>query len=98
VGRTTRAGLHVAVLFPFSGTGLIIAARKTPFALAGRQFPNSHPGRGRLSPKEQFLLYRRGGRIIPVFHRVPHCNWPGQEGQEIDVGNAQQLRRTWNSS
>ncbi len=36
-------------------------------------------------PKDNFWNYQAWWSDKPVLHLVPHWNWPGQEGQEIDV-------------
>ena len=36
-------------------------------------------------PKDNFWYYRAWWTSEPVLHLLPHWNWPGREGQEIDV-------------
>ncbi len=36
-------------------------------------------------PKDNFWYYRSWWTSEPVLHLLPHWNWPGREGQEIDV-------------
>jgi beta-galactosidase len=36
-------------------------------------------------PKDIFYYYRSWWSSQPVIHLFPHWNWPGREGQEIDV-------------
>jgi beta-galactosidase len=36
-------------------------------------------------PKDIFYYYRSWWQSQPVLHLFPHWNWPGKEGQEIDV-------------
>lgn len=36
-------------------------------------------------PKDVFWYYRSFWQKEPVLHLLPHWNWPGKEGQEIDV-------------
>jgi beta-galactosidase len=36
-------------------------------------------------PKDNFWNYQAWWTEKPVLHLVPHWNWPGREGQEIDV-------------
>ena len=43
-------------------------------------------------PKDNFYYYQSWWTDQPVLHLLPHWNWPGKEGQEIDVRVLQQLR------
>jgi len=36
-------------------------------------------------PKDNFYYYQAWWSDHPVLHLLPHWNWPGKEGQEIDV-------------
>jgi beta-galactosidase len=36
-------------------------------------------------PKDSFYYYQSWWTDKPVLHLLPHWNWPGKEGQEIDV-------------
>ncbi len=36
-------------------------------------------------PKDIFYYYKSWWELQPVLHLFPHWNWPGREGQEIDV-------------
>ena len=36
-------------------------------------------------PKDNFWYYQAWWTARPVLHLLPHWNWPGREGQEIDV-------------
>jgi beta-galactosidase len=36
-------------------------------------------------PKDNFWYYQSWWTDSPVLHLLPHWNWPGKEGQEIDV-------------
>jgi beta-galactosidase len=36
-------------------------------------------------PKDNFYYYQAWWSNHPVLHLLPHWNWPGKEGQEIDV-------------
>ena len=36
-------------------------------------------------PKDNFYYYQSWWGNQPVLHLLPHWNWPGREGQEIDV-------------
>jgi beta-galactosidase len=36
-------------------------------------------------PKDNFWFYQAWWSDRPVLHLLPHWNWPGREGQEIDV-------------
>jgi beta-galactosidase len=36
-------------------------------------------------PKDNFYYYQAWWSDHPVLHLLPHWNWPGREGQEIDV-------------
>lgn len=36
-------------------------------------------------PKDNFYYYQSWWTDRPVLHLLPHWNWPGKEGQEIDV-------------
>jgi beta-galactosidase len=36
-------------------------------------------------PKDNFYYYKSWWTDPPVLHLLPHWNWPGREGQEIDV-------------
>ena len=36
-------------------------------------------------PKDNFWLYQSWWTEPPMVHLLPHWNWPGREGQEIDV-------------
>ena len=36
-------------------------------------------------PKDNFYYYQAWWTDKPVLHLVPHWNWPGKEGQDIDV-------------
>jgi len=36
-------------------------------------------------PKDEFYYYQAWWTEKPVLHLLPHWNWPGQEGQAIDV-------------
>jgi beta-galactosidase len=36
-------------------------------------------------PKDNFWYYQSWWTAGPVLHLLPHWNWPGREGQEIDV-------------
>ncbi len=45
-------------------------------------------------PKDTFYYYQAWWSGQPVLHLFPHWNWPGKEGQDIDVwchGNAEQV-------
>ena len=48
-------------------------------------------------PKDNFYYYQAWWSDHPVLHLLPHWNWPGKEGQEIDVGRTATARK-WNSS
>ena len=43
-------------------------------------------------PKDNFYYYQAWWSDQPVLHLLPHWNWPGKEGQEIDVALPEQLR------
>ena len=36
-------------------------------------------------PKDNFYYYQSVWTDVPMVHILPHWNWPGREGQEIDV-------------
>ena len=44
-------------------------------------------------PKDNFWYYQSWWTEQPVLHLLPHWNWAGREGQEIDVRASEQLRR-----
>ena len=43
-------------------------------------------------PKDIFYYYQSWWTTNTVLHLLPHWNWPGKEGQEIDVWCFQQLQ------
>ncbi len=50
-------------------------------------------------PKDLFWYYKSWWTSGPVLHLLPHWNWPGREGQSIDVWaftNASEVRLTLN--
>ena len=50
-------------------------------------------------PKDLFWYYKSWWTTAPVLHLLPHWNWPGREGQPIDVWaftNADEVRLTLN--
>ena len=48
-------------------------------------------------PKDNFYYYQAWWSDHPVLHLLPHWNWPGKEGQEIELG-CTAIARKWNSS
>ena len=68
----------------FVWTGFDYRGEPTPYKLALHQLPFRHPGHVRLSQGQLLLLPGLvGGK--PVLHLLPHWNWKGKEGKEIDV-------------
>ena len=69
---------------PSSGPASIIAANPPPSA-----GPTSTPHFGILDtcgfPKDVFYYYQSWWTDKVVLHLMPHWNWPGREGQDIDV-------------
>ena len=77
----------------FVWTGFDYRGEPTPY-----QWPciNSHFGIIDICgfPKDTFYYYKAWWRNEPMLHLFPHWNWPGREGQEIDVwchGNCDQV-------
>jgi beta-galactosidase len=68
----------------FQWTGLDYRGEPTPF-----WWPNTVSHFGILDlcgfPKDNFYYYRAWWKEGPSLHLFPHWNWPGQEGQPIDV-------------
>lgn len=68
----------------FVWTGFDYKGEPTPYA-----WPciNSHFGILDICgfPKDAYYYYRAWWSAEPVLHLFPHWNWPGKEGQEIDV-------------
>ena len=65
----------------------------TGFDYRGEPTPYSWPGIGSPTgildtcgfPKDNFYFYKVWWTDEPVLHILPHWNWPGKEGQEIEV-------------
>jgi beta-galactosidase len=74
---------------PFLAGGFVWAG----FDYGGEPSPNQWPGvssqYGNLDtcgfPKDSFYYYQSWWTEKPVLHIFPHWNWPGREGQEIEV-------------
>jgi len=68
----------------FFWTGFDYRGEPTPY-----EWPciNSHFGAIDMCgfPKDNFYYYQAWWSDKPVLHLLPHWNWPGKEGQEIDV-------------
>jgi beta-galactosidase len=68
----------------FAWTGFDYRGEPTPY-----QWPciNSHFGIVDMCgfPKDNFYYYQSWWTDKPVLHLLPHWNWPGKEGQTIDV-------------
>jgi beta-galactosidase len=68
----------------FAWTGFDYRGEPTPY-----NWPNvsSHFGIMDLCgfPKDNYFYYQAWWGANPVLHLFPHWNWPGKEGQEIDV-------------
>jgi beta-galactosidase len=68
----------------FAWTGFDYRGEPTPY-----NWPNvsSHFGIMDLCgfPKDNYFYYQAWWGADPVLHLFPHWNWPGKEGQEIDV-------------
>ena len=68
----------------FAWTGFDYRGEPTPYA-----WPciNSHFGIMDMCgfPKDNFYYYQAWWTDKPVLHLLPHWNWPGKEGQNIDV-------------
>jgi beta-galactosidase len=68
----------------FAWTGFDYRGEPTPY-----EWPciNSHFGIMDTCgfPKDNYFYYQAWWGSKPVLHLFPHWNWPGQEGQEIDV-------------
>jgi beta-galactosidase len=68
----------------FAWTGFDYRGEPTPY-----EWPciNSHFGIVDTCgfPKDNFFYYKAWWTDKPVLHLLPHWNWPGKEGQEIDV-------------
>jgi beta-galactosidase len=75
--RTYVAGL-------FEWTGFDYRGEETPFV-----WPAISSQFGILDvcgfPKDNFYYYQSWWSDHPVLHLLPHWNWPGKEGQDIDV-------------
>jgi beta-galactosidase len=73
---------YVAGLFQW--TGFDYRGEETPFG-----WPAISSQFGILDicgyPKDNFYYYKAWWSDHPVLHLLPHWNWPGREGQEIDV-------------
>jgi beta-galactosidase len=73
---------YVAGLFQW--TGFDYRGEETPFG-----WPAISSQFGILDtcgfPKDNFYYYQAWWSDQPVLHLFPHWNWPGQEGQDIDV-------------
>jgi beta-galactosidase len=73
---------YVAGLFQW--TGFDYRGEETPFG-----WPAISSQFGILDvcgfPKDNFYYYQAWWSDHPVLHLLPHWNWPGKEGQEIDV-------------
>jgi beta-galactosidase len=65
----------------------------TGFDYRGEPTPYSWPGIGSPTgildacgfPKDNFYFYKAWWTDEPVLHILPHWNWPGREGREIEV-------------
>jgi len=65
----------------------------TGFDYRGEPTPYSWPGIGSPTgildscgfPKDNFYFYKAWWTDEPVLHILPHWNWPGKEGREIEV-------------
>jgi beta-galactosidase len=68
----------------FVWTGLDYRGEPTPY---GWPCINSHFGILDTCgfPKDNFWYYQSWWTSRPVLHLLPHWNWPGKEGQDIDV-------------
>jgi len=68
----------------FAWTGFDYRGEPTPY---GWPCINSHFGIMDMCgfPKDNFFYYQAWWGSIPVLHLFPHWNWPGKEGQEIEV-------------
>lgn len=68
----------------FVWTGFDYKGEPTPF---GWPCVNSHFGILDICgfPKDSYYYYQAWWTDKPVLHIFPHWNWPGKEGQEIDV-------------
>ncbi len=68
----------------FAWTGLDYRGEPTPY---GWPCINSHFGIMDMCgfPKDNFYYYQAWWGSKPVLHLFPHWNWPGKEGQEIEV-------------
>jgi beta-galactosidase len=68
----------------FAWTGFDYRGEPTPY-----QWPciNSHFGIMDMCgfPKDNYYYYQSWWTDQPVLHLMPHWNWPGKEGQDIDV-------------
>ena len=69
----------------FVWTGFDYRGEPTPYA----EFPSISSQFGILDtcgfPKDDFYYYRAWWRPEPLVHLLPHWNWPGREGQPIEV-------------
>jgi beta-galactosidase len=68
----------------FAWTGFDYRGEPTPY---GWPCINSHFGIMDMCgfPKDNFFYYQAWWGSKPVVHLFPHWNWPGKEGQEIEV-------------
>jgi beta-galactosidase len=68
----------------FAWTGFDYRGEPTPY---GWPCINSHFGIMDMCgfPKDNFYYYQAWWGSKPVLHLFPHWNWPGKEGQEIEV-------------
>ncbi|WP_227625063.1 beta-galactosidase GalA [Fimbriimonas ginsengisoli] len=84
----------------FQWTGFDYRGEPTPFG-----WPNIASQFGILDlcgfPKDNFYYYRAWWSDAPSLHLFPHWNWPGKEGQPIDVwvhGNVAEVELTLNGT
>jgi beta-galactosidase len=72
------------VMGGFAWTGFDYKGEPTPF---GWPCINSHFGIMDICgfPKDSYYYYQSWWTAKPVLHVFPHWNWPGKEGQEINV-------------
>ena len=68
----------------FAWTGFDYRGEPTPY---GWPCINSHFGIMDMCgfPKDSFFYYQAWWGAKPVLHLFPHWNWPGKEGQEVEV-------------
>jgi beta-galactosidase len=88
-GSTAEAWMNYYAARPwlagaFVWTGFDYRGEPTPYS-----WPNVSSHFGILDtcgfPKDNFYFYQAWWTDEPVLHILPHWNWPGKEGQEIEV-------------